>query len=81
MPEIDGIELMLRLRQSKIPIISISGLSRESIVTELFVSLGIIGFLQKPFKPSEIVALIESAAPNSQKYDNDKQQNPLKMPS
>lgn len=59
MPEIEGIEFILRLRQSHIPIISISGLSKDTVLTELMSSLGIIGFIQKPFKSTEIVEIVE----------------------
>lgn len=60
MPEIEGIEFILRLRQSHIPIISISGLSRETVVSGFMASLGIIGFLQKPFKSKEILELVDN---------------------
>ena len=60
MPEIKGIEFILRLRQSNIPIISISALSKESVVLEIMDSLGIIGLLQKPFAKSDLMQLIDS---------------------
>lgn len=60
MPDIEGVELILRLRQSKIPIISISGLSREMIVAEFMASLGVIGFLQKPFRSGDILQLVST---------------------
>ena len=60
MPEIEGIELILRLRESKIPIIPVSVLSKSAIVQELLAALGIIGVLQKPFNNDELVNLVES---------------------
>ncbi len=60
MPEIEGIEFILRLRQSKIPIISISGLSRETVVSEFMASLGIVGFLQKPFDTGELLQVVDN---------------------
>ena len=58
MPEIEGIEFIMRLRQSNIPIISISGLTKETIISEFIVSLGIVGFLQKPFNSGDLLKLI-----------------------
>ena len=58
MPEIEGIEFILRLRQSKIPIISMSGLSRETVVAEFMASLGIVGFLQKPFDNADLLQVV-----------------------
>lgn len=60
MPEIEGIEFILRLRQSKIPIISMSGLSRETVVSEFMASLGIVGFLQKPFDTGELLQVVDN---------------------
>jgi len=60
MPEIEGVEFILRLRQSHIPIISISGLSPETVISEFMASLGVIGFLQKPFKSEEILQLVNN---------------------
>ena len=64
MPEIEGVELVLRLRQSNIPIISISGLPKETIVAEFMASLGIVGFLQKPFANEDLMRLVDTAAPH-----------------
>lgn len=60
MPEIEGIEFILRLRQSRIPIISISGLSKETVISEFIASLGIIAFLQKPFENKDIMQLVDN---------------------
>ncbi len=60
MPEIEGIEFILRLRQSKIPIISMSGLSREAVLSEFMASLGIVGFLQKPFDTNELLQVVDN---------------------
>ncbi len=58
MPEIEGVEFILRLRQSNVPIISISGLTKENIISSLLSSLGIVGFLQKPFNKESLMQLI-----------------------
>ena len=60
MPNIEGIELILRLRQSNIPVISISGLSKETVVAELMASLGIIGFLHKPFANDDLIQIVDN---------------------
>ena len=60
MPEIEGIELILRLRQSNIPVISMSGLSKETVVAELMASLGIIGFLHKPFSNDDLMQIVDN---------------------
>ena len=60
MPELEGIEFILRLRQSNIPVISISALSKESIVMEIMASLGIIGFLQKPFANNDLLRIVNN---------------------
>lgn len=60
MPEIEGVEFILRLRQSNIPVISISALSKESVVMEFMVSLGIVGILQKPFKNCDLLQLVNN---------------------
>ena len=58
MPEIEGIELILRLRQSNIPIVSISSLSKDSVVSDIMASLGVVGFLQKPFSKSDLMQFV-----------------------
>ena len=60
MPKIEGIELILRLRQSNIPVISMSGLSKEAVVAELMASLGIIGFLHKPFSNDDLMQIVDN---------------------
>jgi len=59
MPEIEGVEFILRLRQSKIPVISISGMAKEDVINELIQSLGIKGFLKKPFNKDDLFQLID----------------------
>ena len=60
MPKIEGIELILRLRQSNIPVISMSGLSKETVVAELMASLVIIGFLHKPFSNDDLMQIVDN---------------------
>lgn len=69
MPEIEGIEVILRLRQSNIPIISISALSKESVVLEIMASLGIVGFLQKPFIKSDLMQLVDNVKEKHEKKE------------
>jgi CheY-like chemotaxis protein len=61
MPELEGIEFILRLRQSKIPIISISGMPKEVVINELIQSLGIKGFLKKPFSKEDLFEIIDQS--------------------
>ncbi|MFP4417355.1 MAG: response regulator [Chitinispirillaceae bacterium] len=60
MPELEGTEFILRLRQSNIPIISVSGLAQEDVISKIISSLGIRGFLQKPFRPGDILKMIQN---------------------
>jgi len=75
MPEIEGIELILRLRQSNIPIIPITALSKESLMTELLASLGIVGYLQKPFTRNDLVALIDTVKEAQNKQQSAEQKS------
>jgi len=60
LPEISGIELARRLRESgfKMPIISISGDTSEAAAAECL-SAGMNGRINKPFKPDDIYKIIE----------------------
>ncbi|MBN1980161.1 MAG: response regulator [Chitinivibrionales bacterium] len=58
MSDMRGVELIQRLRQTNIPIVAVSGLSRQTFIEELFSSLGIVGFLQKPFLRNDLMQLI-----------------------
>lgn len=60
LPEIEGIELIIRLRQSNIPIIAMSGMEREELVQELISSLGVVEIFQKPFGIRELNQTIAS---------------------
>jgi CheY-like chemotaxis protein len=62
MPKMEGVEFITRVKQMRIPVISISGLPREVVVAEFFASLGIVGFLQKPFRYTELMQLVENVA-------------------
>ena len=59
MPEIEGIELIMRLRQSKIPIIAMSGLSKEAFVQNVLGALGISEYMQKPFSLKTLAQQID----------------------
>lgn len=60
LPEISGIEMARRLRESgfKMPIISISGDTSEAAAAECF-NAGMNGRINKPFKPDDIYKMIE----------------------
>jgi two-component system chemotaxis response regulator CheY len=61
MPEMDGMELLRRLREDAtwkdLPVVYITTESNEDRLQEL-VRLGARGYIRKPFKPEEIRALL-----------------------
>ncbi len=62
MPHLDGLETFRQLRQRRtdLPVILMSGFEREEAL-DRFVNLGLAGFLQKPFTPTELLAAIAHA--------------------
>ncbi|MBD3420407.1 MAG: response regulator [Chitinivibrionales bacterium] len=61
MPGVSGVELLYKLRTYKIPIITMSGLSRDVVIDELLSELGIAGVLQKPFMDNELIQCIRNS--------------------
>lgn len=61
MDGLSGIELLYALRKLKIPVITISGLSREVIIDELLSEMHVKGVLQKPFKEAELLDKVAMA--------------------
>ncbi len=63
MPDISGFEVMSRMRQNEklrdIPIVLLSGHDEADKRAEGF-ALGAVAFLQKPYAPSELLAIVES---------------------
>src|SRR5262245_57279912 len=62
MPGMDGLALIREVRRlsTRLPIIIVTGFSTESSAIEA-VNLGVAGYLVKPFKPSEVLAVIARA--------------------
>ena len=62
MPGMDGLALIREVRRvsTRLPIIIITGFSTESSAIEA-VNLGVAGYLVKPFKASEVLAVIARA--------------------
>ncbi|MBD3321598.1 MAG: response regulator [Chitinivibrionales bacterium] len=58
-PGVGGVELLYKLREHKVPIITISGLSREVVISELLKELGIVSVLQKPFDSQVLIRAIQ----------------------
>jgi len=60
MPEIDGLEVLRRLREvSDMPVVAISAHTSSA---EKALKLGANSFLAKPFKPDELIRIIASLA-------------------
>ncbi len=61
MEGLSGVELLYALRKLKIPVITISGLSREVIIDELLSEMHVRGVLQKPFKEADLLDKVSHA--------------------
>ena len=59
MPRLDGLETYKRIREmkSEVPVVLMSGYDQEAAL-ERFAGLGIRAFLQKPFTPAELRAIV-----------------------
>jgi len=59
MPRLDGLETYKRIREmkSEVPVVLMSGYDQEAAM-ERFAGLGIRAFLQKPFSPAELRAIV-----------------------
>jgi len=60
MPHLDGAETFRRLHQARpeVPVILMSGYSEHDAAVR-FAGKGLAGFLQKPFRPQELAALLQ----------------------
>lgn len=60
MPHIDGAETFRRMHQAHpdVPVILMSGYSEHDAMLQ-FAGKGLAGFLQKPFRPQELAALLQ----------------------
>jgi len=65
MPRIDGQEVLQQLRRldPNIPVLVMSGYS-DLEVSERFVGMGASGFIQKPFDPRDLSALVCQMLPS-----------------
>ena len=61
LPDLSGMDLVRRIRQTGLPIVMVTGLSREVVVEELLMESGIAGVLQKPFDADELVERVKVA--------------------
>jgi two-component system alkaline phosphatase synthesis response regulator PhoP len=65
MPELDGLEVLQRLRgdeaTASLPIVLLSALAQESDVARGY-ELGASKYLRKPFRPSELIAIARELA-------------------
>ena len=63
MPEKDGLETMVELRQDfpKVPIITISGRPSTGFFLYMATRLGAVRTVEKPFRPEEILAAVDEA--------------------
>lgn len=66
MPRMDGQEVLLQLRHldPNIPVLVMSGYS-ELEVSARFAGMGANGFIQKPFHPRDLIALVCRMAPSN----------------
>jgi two-component system KDP operon response regulator KdpE len=62
LPDMSGISLLYALRDKRIPIITLSGLSREVVIEQLLNELGIMAVLEKPLMLKDLTVALESAA-------------------
>ncbi|WP_216831491.1 response regulator transcription factor [Alkalihalobacterium elongatum] len=75
MPEMDGIEACMQIRQERnMPIIMLSAKS-EDIDKIQGLASGADDYLSKPFNPLELIARVKSQLRRYKKYNNDKDNN------
>jgi CheY-like chemotaxis protein len=60
MPDMDGLELIHSLRQSNsnLPVLAISGAFNGLL--KIAIALGAVGTLEKPFKPDDLLAMVDT---------------------
>ena len=75
MPEMDGIEVMNRIRDSEsgIPVLAVSGGGRisKTVLLDDILLLGAAGALEKPFDPEGLLAAVSQALPARTEADHD----------
>ncbi len=57
-PDGKGLDLFVKLRKHNIPVISLSDLCQESVISGYLNSMGIVDFVQKPFNPKNLLYAI-----------------------
>lgn len=64
---VDGWDLanLLRLTGPKVPIIMMTGFSRKVVERNRTLPANVIGYLEKPFRESDLQALLPAIAPNA----------------
>lgn len=62
LPDVSGLDLLYQLRQTKLPVTIITGLSKDVVIEELLSQLGIAGVLQKPFTPDTLLGVIDKGS-------------------
>jgi DNA-binding NtrC family response regulator len=65
MPDVDGLEFLVKIHQMHLPVIAMSGLDRDYLLSELLARLGVCAFLQKPFSIGRLVAMVNRLAEKS----------------
>ena len=59
-PDGKGLDLFVRLRKYNIPIISLSDLCKEAVISGYLNSMGIVDFVQKPFNRENLLYTIKN---------------------
>jgi two-component system, OmpR family, response regulator len=62
MPEADGFEFLTRRSRLDVPVIMMSGRSDEESLRKAM-ELGALGFITKPFRPSQLLERIQELVP------------------
>ena len=57
-PDGKGLDLFVKLRKHNIPVISLSDLCKEAVISGYLNSMGIVGFVQKPFNQKNLLYAI-----------------------
>ena len=58
-PDGKGLDLFVKLRKHTIPVISLSDLCKESVISGYLNSMGIVNFIQTPFKDKILLGVLE----------------------
>ena len=57
-PDGKGLDLFVKLRKHNIPVISLSDLCKQAVISGYLNSMGIVGFVQKPFNQKNFLFAI-----------------------